>query len=83
MTTMQKISNYITNDKLYKVYYNRDGNDSCVIGLLLNYNSGTIDLLAEDGVWHISYSDITFMRPMTFKSGSFSQEFEDLLKEIM
>lgn len=82
MTIMQKISNYVTDDKFYKVYYNHEGYEGHVIGLLLNYNSGTIDLLSEDGIWHINYNDITFMHPV-IKSGSFSQEFEDLLKEIM
>lgn len=51
-------------NKYYLVEFNHNYKDNFVTGLLLNYNSGNIVLLAEEGIYHIKYGDITFMRPL-------------------
>lgn len=62
MYDIAKVSSYIC-DKFYKVIYKRGDIEKSVIGLMLNYTSGNIVLLAEEGVYHIKYNDIIFMRP--------------------
>ena len=62
MYDIAKVSSYIC-DKFYKVVYKRGDIEKSVIGLMLNYASGNIVLLAEEGVYHIKYNDIVFMKP--------------------
>lgn len=63
MYNIRKVSSYIC-DKFYAVTYSEDGLVKKVFGLMLNYASGNIVLLAESGVYHIRYSDILFMKPI-------------------
>ena len=51
-------------NKYYLVEFNHNCKENFVTGLLLNYNSGNIVLLAEEGIYHIKNGDITFMRPL-------------------
>lgn len=50
-------------DKNYVVEYNHYGYENTIKGKLLNYCSGNIVLLAEDGIYHLKYRDITYMAP--------------------
>ena len=68
-------------DKYYAIQYNHDGYKSTVKGLLLNYYSGNVVLLSEDGIYHLKYQDIVFMKPVnTLSLDKFSQEYKELLK---
>lgn len=80
MLDAEKISNYIC-DRFYVVKYN---NIEIVRGLLLNYNSGNIVLLAENGIYHIKFKDIDFMKPIMMKVGldNFSKEYQELVKSL-
>lgn len=54
-------------DRYYFVEYRHVDIEEIVTGLLLNYNSGTIDILSENGIYHIDYRDILFMKPIKEK----------------
>ena len=76
--TYALINEYIC-DKYYHVVYKRDIYDEKhVEGVLLNYNSGSIDLLSEAGVYHIRYSDIVFMAPVEARAYKLKSEFVKL-----
>ena len=78
--TYALINKYIC-DKYYHVVYKRDIYDEKhVEGVLLNYNSGSIDLLSEAGVYHVRYSDIVFMAPVEARAYELKPEFVKLLK---
>lgn len=51
-------------DKNYIVEYNRYGYEKVIKGKLLNYCSGNIVLLTEDGIYHLKYQDIIYMAPI-------------------
>ena len=53
------ICEYVCN-KYYAIQYNHDGYKSTIKGILLNYYSGNVVLLSEDGVYHLKYQDIVF-----------------------
>lgn len=79
MYDIATISNYIC-EKFYEVIYKRGDIEKSVIGLLLNYASGNIVLLAEEGVYHIKYHDIIFMRPNgNVPIDKFSKEYIDVI----
>ena len=68
-------------NKYYVVDYNHNGYKSTVKGMLLNYYSGNIVLLSEDGIYHMKYQDIIFMKPINISSLSkTSVEYKELLK---
>ena len=69
--------------KFYYVIYNRYGVEQRVEGLLLNYTGGDIVLLAENGIYHLKYKDILFMKPFAPPVDRLSKEFKDLLKYYM
>ena len=70
-----------TCNKYYAVDYNHNGYKSTVKGMLLNYYSGNIVLLSEDGIYHMKYQDIIFMKPINISSLSkTSVEYKELLK---
>ena len=75
------INSYIC-DKFYHVVYKRELDEKKVNGVLLNYNGGTIDLLTEDGIYHIEYRDIVFMRPVKMPKDKINEEFNELLKAL-
>ena len=78
--TYALINEYIY-DKYYVVVYKRDMYDEKhVEGVLLNYNSGSIDLLSEAGVYHVRYSDIVFMAPVEARAYELKPEFVKLLE---
>ena len=78
--TYALINKYICN-KYYHIVYKRDIYDEKhVEGVLLNYNSGSIDLLSEAGVYHIRYSDIVFMAPVEARAYKLKPEFVKLLE---
>lgn len=74
------ICEYVCN-KYYAIQYNHDGYKSTVKGLLLNYYSGNVVLLSEDGIYHLKYRDIIFMKPVNILSlDKFNPEYKELLK---
>ena len=78
--TYALINKYICG-KYYHVVYKRDMYDEKrVEGVLLNYNSGSIDILSEAGVYHIRYSDIVFMAPVEARAYKLKPEFVKLLE---
>ena len=49
--------------------------------MLLNYYSGNIVLLSEDGIYHMKYQDIIFMKPINISSlNKVNIEYKELLK---
>lgn len=71
-------------DKYYFVIYDREhcGYEQRVEGLLLNYASGNVVLLADKGMYHIKYKDIVFMKPIEPPVDKLSEEFKELLKSF-
>ena len=68
-------------DRYYIIDYNHDGYSSTTKGFLLNYYNGNIVLLAEDGIYHLKYKDIVFMKPAkVLPLNKFSSEYQELLK---
>lgn len=54
-----------------------------VKGLLENYYGGNVVLLAEDGIYHIKYKDIVFMKPLKMPSlDKFNERYQELLKAL-
>lgn len=80
MFDMKTINDYACY-RYYRITYKRDYVDEVdVEGLLLNYNSGNVVLLSENGIWHIRCRDIVFMRPAKMVTEKFSKEFNDLVE---
>lgn len=52
-------------EKYYVVEYKHNDITSTIKGYLLNYNSGNIVLLSKEGIYHLQYSDIIFMKPIS------------------
>lgn len=70
--------------KFYYVIYNRNGLvEQRVEGLLLNYTGGDVVLLSENGIYHIKYKDILFMKPFAPPMDRLSEEFKSLLNYYM
>ena len=83
MYNIGAVTSYIC-DKYYYVTYKHDGFiERSIKGLLLNYASGNIVLLADEGVYHIKYSDIILMSPIrVFPLEKCSEEFQKLIKSF-
>lgn len=81
MFDMCKVSEYIC-DRFYYVIYKRYDIEQRVEGLLLNYASGNIVLLSENGIYHIRYKDIVFMKPFEPPMYRLSKEFKSLLESF-
>lgn len=83
MINIDKAFNYAC-DKYYCVIYdiNHCGHEQKVEGLLLNYASGNIVMLSNDGIYHIRYKDIVFMKPTKPRIDKLSEEFKSLLKSF-
>lgn len=74
------LSNYIC-ERYYIVTYKIYQDEKTVKGLLLNYQSGNIVLLSEDGIRHIKFKDIVFMSPTVMKPlEQYSEEYQIFLK---
>lgn len=69
-------------DRYYAVDYNHGGYTSTVKGFLLNYYSGNIVLLAENGIYHIKYKDIVFMKPLQLPLNNLNKEYLKLLETL-
>jgi hypothetical protein len=70
-------------DRYYIVDYNYYGCETTVKGLLLNYYSGNIVLLSEEGIYHIKYKDVLFMKPIKMPSlDKFNEGYQELLKVL-
>jgi hypothetical protein len=56
-------------DKYYYIEYEKErGNTEHTCGKMLNYNSGNIVLLNDDGIWHIPYEYVKFCKPIIKKN---------------
>ena len=76
------ICEYVCN-KYYAIQYNHAGYKSTIKGLLLNYYSGNVVLLSEDGIYHLKYQDIIFMKPVNTPSlNKFNPEYREVLKKL-
>lgn len=70
-------------DKYYLIEYGYQNFTSTAKGLLLNYYGGNIVLLAEEGIYHIKYKDIRFMKPIkTLQLDKLNEEYQKLIKLI-
>lgn len=83
MLNMDKAFGYAC-DKYCLVIYDREhcGHEQRIEGLLLNYASGNVVLLADEGMYHIKYKDIVFMKPIEPSVDKLSEEFKELLKSF-
>lgn len=83
MYDMGAVTGYVC-DRFYYVKYQNDSLiDIAVKGLLLNYASGNIVLLADEGIYHIKYGDILFMKPIkNFPLEKCSEEFKNLIQSF-
>ena len=83
MFDMSKVCEYVC-DRYYHVTYDRDfmGREMYVQGLLLNYDSGNVVLLTQNGICHIKYEDILFMIPIEPPMNRLSEEFKELLESL-
>ena len=48
----------------------------------MNYYNGNVVLLAENGIYHLKYKDIVFMKPIQLPLGIFNKEYLELLKTL-
>lgn len=69
-------------DRYYIVDYGYKGDTLTVKGFLLNYYNGNIVLLAENGIYHLKYKDIVFMKPVQLPLGVFNNKYLELLKTL-
>ena len=70
-------------DKYYLIEYGCHGFTSTAKGLLLNYYGGNIVLLAEEGIYHIKYKDIIFMKPIkTLQLEKLDVKYQELIKLV-
>lgn len=62
---MTAVTEYVCN-KYYHIEYKTENRlmEGVAKGLLLNYASGNVVLLSEEGIYHIKYKDIIFMKPI-------------------
>ena len=54
-----------------------------VVGFLLNYNSGNLILLVNEGICHISRDDVARLYPYNPNKEKFSDEFQALISELL
>lgn len=80
---VQGMNEYIC-DRFYIVTYKREYGEFNVTGVLIHYNSGNIVLLAAEGIYHIKYCDVVFMKPVRISSlDNFSnKDYRGLFKEV-
>ena len=77
------VTGYVCDKYYYVVYKNDNLIEHPIKGLLLNYASGNIVLLADEGVYHIRYNDIILMKPIrSFPLERCSEEFQKLIKSF-
>lgn len=70
--------------RYYIIDYDYCGTVLSVKGLLENYYNGNIILLSEDGLYHIKYKDIVFMKPIKMPSlDKFNEGYQELLKVLL
>lgn len=82
MYNRNAITDYVCN-KYYYVVYNNCNLTKSIQGLLLNYANGNIVLLADEGIYHIRYSNILFMKPIKdLPLKKCSKEFQKLIKSL-
>jgi hypothetical protein len=75
------VTGYVCDKYYYVVYKNDNLIEHPIKGLLLNYASGNIVLLADEGVYHITYNDIILMKPISsFPLERCSEESQKLIK---
>ena len=83
MYNMGAVTSYVCDKYYYVVYKNDNLIEHAVKGLLLNYASGNIVLLADEGIYHIKYNDILFMKPIKkFQLEKCSEEFHKLIQSF-
>ena len=83
MYNMGAVTSYVCDKYYYVVYKHDDFIEHPIKGLLLNYASGNIVLLADEGIYHIKYNDIILMRPIkVFPLEKCSEEFQKLIKSF-
>lgn len=54
-----------------------------IVGFMINYFCGNIDLLVNDGVCHIPNGDIVNLYPYQPKMEIFSEEYQQLISELL
>lgn len=70
-------------DKYYLIEYDHHGYGQVVKGFLLNYYGGNIVLLSEEGIYHIKYKDVIFMKPIKNPPlDRFNTEYQKVLKAL-
>lgn len=83
MFNMGAVTSYVCDKYYYVVYKNDNLIKHPIKGLLLNYASGNIVLLADEGIYHIQYKDIILMKPIkVFPLEKCSDEFQRLIKSF-
>lgn len=76
------LNNYIC-DRYYMVSYNYFDSATTVRGILLNYSSGNVAVLAEDGIYHIKYQNIYHMQPIQMPPlDKFNERYQYILKVL-
>ena len=59
----------------YKVKYQTENQSLWIVGTLLNYNSGNLDLITDDNyVIHIPYSGLRWLLPLKDDNKSITEE---------
>ena len=83
MYNMGAVTSYVCDKYYYVVYKNDNLIERRIKGLLLNYASGNIVLLADEGIYHIKYNDIILMKPIkNFTLERCSEEFQKLIQSF-
>ena len=83
MYNMGAVTEYVCDKYYYVVYKNDNLIEHPIVGLLLNYASGNIVLLADEGVYHIRYNDIILMKPIkNFPLEKCSGRFRDMIESF-
>ena len=60
------VSDYVC-DKAYRVVYRKyDEDNEIVVGLLVHYDVGSMDLVNVFGLYHIDYTKIIEVEPVSF-----------------
>ena len=83
MYNMGAVTSYVCDKYYYALYKNDNLSERPIKGLLLNYASGNIVLLADEGIYHIKYNDIILMKPIkNFPLERCSEEFQKLIQSF-
>lgn len=83
ITRETAICSYVC-DKYYIVDYNYYDTTLTVKGFLVTYYGGNVVLLSEEGIYHIKYKDIIFMKPMKMLPplDKFNTEYQKVLETL-